>query len=162
MNHRDPLTNQIDIARKWTNSLLADISDDDLYWSPRSGLHTAAWIIGHITWAQWGLIAVRCLQRDHLPEPYTTLFGRGTTPSPDASTYPPAAHLRSEFARVHEAIKPLIRNMTDAQLDAPLGGPPHPLLLTARDAVSMVAMHETFHAGQLGLLRRLMGREAMR
>ena len=85
MNQRDLLINQIEIARKWTSSLLADLSDADLFWSPRPGLHTPAWIIGHVTWAQWGLIAVRCLQRDHLPEPYTTLFGRGATPAADAA-----------------------------------------------------------------------------
>jgi hypothetical protein len=156
------LINRIEAARRWTKSLLWDVRDEEYFFQPSPGLHTPAWIVGHLTWAQWGLVAVRCFGRPPLAEPYPGLFGRGTTPSGDASKHPKPAALRAELDRVHGEAIGLIRTMSEAQLGGPPGGDPHPMFTTQAELVGMVAMHESFHAGQLALLRRLMGHAPQR
>lgn len=156
------LADRIDAARRWTRSLMDDIPDADYFRQVGPGLHHPAWIIGHLTWAEWALVAVRCLGRPPLPEPYTKLFGRGSTPSLTVADHPTPGALRAEFDRVHQEVLTLVRAFPPAQLDEPLGGDPHPMFSVKGQVLSMVAMHESFHAGQLALMRRLTGKAAKR
>jgi len=158
----DLLINRIDAARNWTRNLLADLSDREWFFQPGPGLHSPAWIVGHLTWAEWGLAGVRCCEREPLPPPTADLFGRGSIPSGDPKSYPSIAELRAQRDQVHNDLLPLIRKLTPAQLAQSPKGDPHPMFSTRGQVLGMVAMHESFHAGQLALLRRLMGRAAQR
>jgi uncharacterized damage-inducible protein DinB len=69
--------------------------------------------------------------------------------------------IRRVFDAVHQqAIRELVQR-TDAELDAPVERP-HAAFTTKLGAVEWCAPHEMLHAGQIGLLRRLMGKPPLR
>ena len=59
------------------------------------------------------------------------------------------------------AQQPSARANADAELDAPIEQP-HPAFKTKMEAVEFCSQHEMVHAGQLALLRRLMGKPPLR
>ena len=65
------------------------------------------------------------------------------------------------FDRVHAQAVEELSQYTDEQLDVP-SEPSHPAFTTHLGAVGFASQHELLHAGQIVLLRRLMGKEAKR
>ncbi len=161
MDISDHQITPLETARQWTHVLLEDLTDDEFFRQPGIHLQSAAWIIGHLTWAEWGLIAMRGHGQPAMGEPYHGMFGRGSTPG-DGKGYPSRAELMSERERIHRESLPLLRALTGDRLSEPIHGDPHPMMKTKADILTMVAMHEAFHAGQLALLRRLMGKPPKR
>jgi hypothetical protein len=156
---------QLRTARQWTNSLLADIAESEWFTPPRAGLGHAAWQVGHLAVSQVALVHGRCFGKamsDHLPESYKALFGRGSTPVAEQAKYPPIAEIRSAFDRVQAESLQLVGRMSEADLSAATIGDPHPLFSTKGGAAAMAAMHETFHAGQIAMIRRFAGKSPLR
>jgi hypothetical protein len=89
------------------------------------------------------------------------LYQYGSTPLADRSQYMAIEEIRRVFDAVHQqAIRELVQR-TDAELDAPVERP-HAAFTTKLGAVEWCAPHEMLHAGQIGLLRRLMGKPPLR
>jgi hypothetical protein len=92
---------------------------------------------------------------------FRKLFSRGTTPEWDAAKYPAPAEIRATFDRVHAQALREIPAFTAEQLtepsDRPYAGYPSKL-----GALLFCPLHEMIHAGQIGLLRRLMGKAPVR
>jgi len=159
------LVERIEIARAWTRSLIADIEPERWFEMPAPGVGHVAWQLGHLAVSQVALIHMRCFDKplDACIAPaLRDTFGRGSTPIGDPSAYPAADDVRALFDSIqHEAVE-LIRGLPDAELDAKPGVDPHPLFHTKAGAINTAAMHETFHAGQIAMMRRIWGRAPLR
>jgi len=154
------------IARKFTSSFLEDLTPDEWFWTPSEMTTHVAWHIAHLTCAQYMLVMkrVRGERSDDeklLPAEFRKQFGRGSTPAVCAENNPPVEEIRSRFDRVHHQALEELADLTDAELDVP-SEPAHPMFRTKLDAVSFSSMHEMVHAGQIALLRRLMGKAPLR
>jgi hypothetical protein len=161
----DLLIDRIATARTWTRNLLSDIEESRWFESPAPGVQHVAWQVGHLAASQVVLIHSRCFARkqtDVLGEPFVKQFGRGSAPVPDATAYPPIAEIRRVFDAIHVEGIQLIRTLSDADLQQPTHGDPHPMFVTKGQCIGMVAMHESFHAGQIALTRRIFGKSALR
>jgi hypothetical protein len=157
---------QIEFARDYVLSLLADFEEADWFrQAPGSPTHLA-WQVGHLAMAQYGLALFR--QRGRQPEDlqlmssgFRKLFSRSTTPEWDTAKYPAPAEIRATFERVHAQALQEIPTFTAEQLaepsDMPYAGYP-----TKLGALLFCPLHEMIHAGQIGLLRRLMGKPPVR
>ncbi|MHB8865901.1 MAG: DinB family protein, partial [Pirellulaceae bacterium] len=84
---------QIEFARQYTLSLLADIDPADWFWRPPQGVTHVAWQVGHLAMAQYGLCLFR--MRGRRPEDVQLMsgtfrkkFSKGSTPDPDPQTQP--------------------------------------------------------------------------
>jgi len=88
---------------------------------------------------------------------FRQLFGRGSVPSADPAVYPPAADIRSVFDRVHEQLLAEPPSFDLARLDEPCERP-HRFANTRLRWLFWCSQHELVHAGQIGLLRRLLGK----
>jgi hypothetical protein len=156
------LVDRIRFAREYTLGLLNDFHDDEWFAMP-GGITHVAWQAGHLAFAQYRICMARI--RGERPEDeqlfsshLLKLFGAASTPSPDPTEYPSPEEIRSVMARVHEAALAEISRLGDLELDEPSLLKPHRLFNTKLGALSWCPMHEMTHAGQLGLLRRLMGK----
>ena len=89
------------------------------------------------------------------------LFMRGTTPVADRDAYPAPSELLAVLDRVHKQMQTEIVTFTDDQLDEEIG-PPHAAFATRYGALLFAGDHEMIHSGQIGMLRRLMGKEPLR
>ncbi len=165
MNRREFLIERLGKAREWTRNLLADIDATRWFEMPYAGFGHAAWQVGHLAASQVVLLHERCFGmafEDVLPGEWKLKMARGSTPVPDANEYPPVVEIRAAFDRVHADAMRRIGEMSESDLDQPAGSDPHPLFVTREQAIGTALMHETFHAGQIALIRRWMGKAPLR
>jgi uncharacterized damage-inducible protein DinB len=97
--------------------------------------------------------------RDLFPvENFVALFGRTSTPSADAGNYPSPAALLATLEKLTSQVSKDVSTLLDEELDQPAdASKPHPIVTTRLSSLLWCAHHEFLHAGQIGLLRRLLG-----
>jgi len=151
---------QICTARKYTNRLLDATDIKDWFRQPHEGVTHIAWQVGHLAMADYRL----GLDRIRGPRPedeslistsFLQLFGRDSVPA-EAAKYPSLADIRNVFDRVHAQMLTELGSLSESDLDAPTLKP-HSLFTTKGGSLQWCAQHEAIHAGQIGLLRRLLG-----
>jgi hypothetical protein len=166
MSRLDSAIDQIESARRYTLTLIADMEPGDWFHQPAEGVTHVAWQVGHLAFAQFRLANLRIRgprpdDSELVPDDLATLFGKGSVPSPDPSLYPDTQEIRALFDRVHERTVSDLRQLPDKILDEP-SEPVHEMFSTKLGALHWAAQHEFIHAGQIGLLRRLLGRATLR
>ncbi len=157
---------QIEFSRNYTLSLLADIDDDAWFDQPQEGVTHVAWQVGHLAMAQYGLGLFRMRGRRSedtslMSGPFRRKYSKGSRPDPDPANNPSPANIRGVFDRVYQQVLTELPNYTDAELDEPIDEP-YALFATKLGGLYFCAAHEMMHAGQIGLLRRLLGKETTR
>jgi hypothetical protein len=155
---------QIQAARAYSVRLLDDVRDDEWFQMP-GGVTHVAWQVGHLSFAEYRmcLIRIRGEGTDDaavLPPEYIKLFGPNTVALPDASAYPAPAELLARLEIVHRAAMQCCAGLSEADLDATCEKP-HPLFSSKIGSLLWCARHEMMHAGQIGLLRRLLGKRPL-
>ncbi|MGC3969640.1 MAG: DinB family protein [Pirellulales bacterium] len=158
----DQALEQIRAARSYTLEMLGDLEPGEWFEMP-GGVTHIAWQVGHLAMAQYRL----CLDRIRGERPddsklislaMLTIFGKGSTPDAAQLKYPPVDDIRLAFERVHRATLVECAKLKDTDLDAaPLK--PHRLFNTKIGSLQWCARHEMLHAGQIALLRRMLGRK---
>lgn len=156
----------IESARRYTLTLLDGLEEPDWFWQPAEGVTHIAWQVAHLAIAQYGLALFR--QRGRQPVDtelmsgtFRKQFGKGSQPDPNSANNPPIQEIRQTFDRVFEQSLKELSTFSESQLDDPVD-PPHAAFETKFGALLFAADHEMLHAGQIGLLRRLMGKEPIR
>jgi hypothetical protein len=153
-------------ARRFTQSFVEDLTPADWYWSPVQFTTHIAWQAGHLAVAQYNLCLRRVRGRtpgDELlvADSFIEAFKMGSKPSADPAQGPPLSDIRRVFANVHEQSLAELAKRTVAELEAPVEQS-HPAFKTKLDAVEFCSQHELVHAGQIAMLRRLMGKSPLR
>ncbi len=156
----------IESAREYTRTLIDDLSDAEWFWCPSPAVTHIAWQVGHLAFAQYGLVLFR--QRGRLREDaelmsgsFRKAFGKGSAPQPEAERYPGRDEIEATFERIYQQCLKEIPGFDEQQLDQSVD-PPHAAFATRFGALLFAGDHEMLHAGQIGLLRRLMGRPPIR
>jgi hypothetical protein len=156
------LREEMTFARGYTTRLLDTVPVSDWFRQPTEGITHVAWQVGHLALGQYRLGLERIRGRlpaddDLITEAFLAHFGRDLAPTPDPSAYPPAGVIRATFDRVHEQVLREWAAWEDADLAAP-AVKPHAIAKTKLACLVWCVQHELIHAGQIGLLRRLLGR----
>ena len=133
---------------------LADLGDEHLALEPVPGLKTAGWLLGHMVVT--GDFARRlCGLQPLAPKEWRSLFSPGTTPSLDASNYPPMQELVDTFRSVYRDLTTAASTASPETLAAP--NPyerARPAFPTAGDfATYLLTGHFAYHLGQLSMWR---------
>ncbi len=156
----------IESARNYTLTMLEDLSENEWFWTPDPAVTHIAWQVGHLAFAQYGLVLFR--QRGRLEDDaelmsgkFRKTFGKGTTPVADRSKYPDPQEIRATFDRIHQQGLAEMATFDEAALDDPVEAP-WSAFATRYGALLFAGDHEMLHAGQIGLLRRLMGKSPVR
>ena len=165
-SHLSIAINQIAFAREYTKQLLEGIGDDDWFRMPTDGVTHLAWQVGHLAMAQYALTMIRIRGKEPSDAAFITndflrAFKKGSSPVGDATVYPPIDEIRGVFDRVHEQALTELADYHDDQLNEELPEP-HAVFNTKLGSVFFCSAHEMLHAGQIGLLRRLLGKEPLR
>ena len=173
MSANEITTNRMEIAwqhirstRGYFLTLLEELSDDDWYWSPSPPITHIAWQVGHVAVAQYGLTLFRQRGRQEIDSElmsgqFRKLFMKGTTPADDRQQYPSPAEIRLVLDRVFQQVEQEFPTFNEQEMDDPVD-PPHAAFATRYGALLFAADHEMLHAGQIGMLRRLMGKSPLR
>ena len=159
-------TRQIEFSRNYTQGMIADV-EDDLWFQPLAECPThLGWQVGHLAMAQYALTMIRLRGKEPedehiLSKSFFRCFQKGTTPVFDPHQYPPPVEIRRTLDRVHQASLAELARYNDAELDVPLPEP-HAVFATKLGSVFFCSAHEMLHAGQIGMLRRMMGKPPVR
>ncbi|MGY8771125.1 MAG: DinB family protein [Pirellulales bacterium] len=148
-------------TQKLVGDFLEGVDKDDWFRMPTEGVTHVAWQVGHLSLANFGLGITK--QRELgaedagiLPKSFSKLFGKGSTPSADASVYPTAEEIHAVYKRVDAHVAKSIQQYDIDGLDEKLE-PPHPLFDAKFKALVFMPQHHMMHFGQIALLRRLFG-----
>lgn len=148
-------------ARTYTLRLLEHVPATDWFRMPAGGVTHVAWQVGHLAMAQFRLVMerVRGPRSDDaylMPPDFLRRFLRDTVANPDPASYPSPEEIRAVFDRVHTRVLVDLPVVPDADLDGPVLTA-HALCRTKIECLNWCSHHEMVHAGQIGLLRRLLG-----
>ena len=157
---------QIKTARAYTESFLDGLEPDDWFRRPSEGVTHIAWQFGHLGAAEYFLTLNRIRgpkteDAELIPEKFLKQFGKGSVPDADPASYPGAEEILETVRRVHDRALEELGRLPETVLDEPVDKP-HRMFSTKYGALAFCSLHEMLHAGQIGLLRRLLGRAPLR
>jgi uncharacterized damage-inducible protein DinB len=133
---------------------LSDLSNEDATHRTRNGEGSSiSFITGHLLLSRVGLLKTLGAATEN---PYSGMFSPGS-PTPDGSDYPHVTELASQWEDVHARLSTALAGLTDDDVLAEHDGLPIPDD-TVRGAIMFRAWHESYHVGQIALLRTELGR----
>ena len=132
---------------------IAGIPDEQWLVSPREGSNHLNWIAGHIT-----------VMRSYVPRmlgqdwsaPWEKLYPRGGKLVP-AEEYPSPAELRRAWKEVSDKLSAALVDVSAESLERPAPRPEFSMDGKVSGAIATLSLHETYHVGQAGYLRKLLG-----
>jgi hypothetical protein len=149
-----PLLAQLKVNDWLFRQSIADLTAAEAARSPDGKINSPQWVAGHLAASRAVLAQLLGLTEDTAP--FGGVFNRGA-PFDPAAVYPPLAEITALFAALGGRIRERGETIPDAALAAPA-----PFNLPIADktilgGIAFLSLHESYHAGQLGYLRRLLG-----
>lgn len=163
MSRTELLLHEFASVRRYTNLGIASIRDEDWFRVPEGCPTHFAWQVGHMALAEWSL-ALRIprgeqASDEHLiSSAFRKQFGRGSVPQFDPADNPTVADILATFHAVHARVLEEVAGYSEELLSEP-AGVEHPMFDTKFGSLMWCVQHEFTHAGQISLLRRLLGYE---
>ncbi|MCA9752134.1 MAG: DinB family protein [Gemmatimonadetes bacterium] len=125
--------------------------------SPAAGGNCMNWVAGHIVRTRNSLLDLLGAERIWSPEEGAA-YDRGSEGLRDGSSPKDFAAIRDAMERSHERTRAAIAALTPEQLLAPLPEDRNPFQVdNLGEMIAVAAFHESYHVGQLGILRRTLG-----
>ena len=163
---RDGAIGQMEFARNYTLGLISEVPDE-LWQTPPAGIPSHfAWQIGHLAVAQYGLMLFRQRGRaegdlDLMPGWLRKRYARGSVPTNEETPEATKSEMLELLAKIHKAAMEFVPTMSAESLAEPTEMPytAYPIKL---GALLFCPLHESIHAGQIGLLRRAHGLDPVR
>jgi hypothetical protein len=163
---RDAALLQLDFARKYTLELLNSIPQDQWLVMPQGAPTNILWQVGHLAVSEYGLLLFRVRGRaegdlDLVPGWFRKRYGRQSVPTTLETDQPTPQEMLERLHNIHQAAVAEAKQSTASRLlepsEMPYVGQPNKL-----GGILFSPLHEMIHAGQIGLLRRLLGLEPVR
>ena len=165
MTHLALAKTQIEFARRYTQTLLEDVEQEDWFRMP-DGVSHLAWQCGHLAMAQYALAILRIRGKEpedaeFISSRFFKFFKKTSHPNPDPAANPSVDEILATMQHVHERALAEMDAYTSEQLQEPL---PEPYVAESSKLGSLFfcSAHEMLHAGQIGLLRRALGKSPVR
>lgn len=153
----DTLQLQLRYTHAVVNTNLEGIAPELADRTPPGGGNSLNWVLGHLVHSRNGCLRMLG-QEPVLPTGSLELYARGTTPGTGPGGALPLDDLRQAFNAAQEGLVAGIAALDEAALQAP--APFSPLDNPDETVGSLLAgllFHESYHAGQLGTIRRSLG-----
>lgn len=165
MSSKKQLLAQYDLHNVLYNNVIAGISDEESNKCIADPMNSVKWLAGHLAWAQLNLANIGGVPeefkwRDHF---HTK---QGATPADLAappSEMPTLAQIKDKWNEMGPKIRKGLENLPDAALDTVLDAkhPIAPFDNTLGGLWAFINHHQAYTIGQIGILRRGLGKDAM-
>jgi len=166
MSAKKVLLDQYDLHNVLYNNVIADISDEEANKCVADPMNSVKWLAGHLAWAQLNLANIGGAQvdfawRDHF---HTK---QGATPADLAappSELPTLEQIKTKWNEIEPIIRKGLENLPDQALDTVVNVP-HPIAPfdnTLGGLWAFINHHQAYTIGQIGILRRGLGKDAMK
>lgn len=153
------LARMYEISYGAINKNLQDVTEQESLVQPEPGGNCLNWVLGHIVLYR-GMMLKMIGGTPVLEGEAVATYQRGSSPTAD-SKYLDLATLRGLLSDAHQQLIPALATISDENLSRhvpeefnrpPLAGP-------IGEALARLYFHESYHAGQIGLLRRIAGKD---
>jgi hypothetical protein len=137
---------------------VADITHDESLRSPQPGGNCMNWVAGHIVTTRDSILEL-VGRAPRWTEAERSRYARGSGGIKNPSDAVPWERILAEMDAGQEALLAGIAALTPEQLAAPLPADKNPFRVDSfGEQLAALHFHETYHVGQLGILRRLAGK----
>jgi hypothetical protein len=128
-------------------------------WStrPLDACNSAHWLLGHLIWARSRALK---LVGFTWTKPWLDLFARGSKPA-ESPQYPSADDLLDAWQDLCSTFPATLEEIPRDVLERPVQQPSPSFNGTVGGMVSFLAMHESYHVGQMVYVRRLLSSEGV-
>ena len=166
LHGRDLMLAQMKWVRQYTLQLIQSVPDELWYVIPSGAPSHLAWQVGHLAVAQYGLMLFRQRGRaagdmEIMPGWLRKQFGKGSVPANIDRAVAQPADLLHFLALIHNQACSEVAVLPEKTLAEPTEMP-FAAYPTKFGALLFCPIHESIHAGQIGVLRRLHGLEPLR
>ena len=111
------------------------------------------WLAGHVIHFRTRLLSLVGVEREF---PWGSMFDTGAKVGP-AETYPEPEVLVAEWEQLSELLVNRLAALTEADLLAPPAARVPSTDATLRGAIGYFSLHEAYHVGQMGYVRKWLG-----
>jgi uncharacterized damage-inducible protein DinB len=145
----------------YTSRLVADMHELPLTQPTSRGGNHPLWVLGHLAVVE-GSVPQILFGEPNPVEHWALLFGQGTKPTTDATLYPSFDDVLKTYRKLRAKNVAKLEEIGEAGLDrAPKSVPPgfENEMRTIGQTLSVIALHQMFHLGQIADARRAAGKE---
>ena len=140
---------------KFIEQSVADLSEQEMVRQSGGITNHATWTIGHVVAGCQG-VANELGCQGWLPDQWESTFGYGSVPVSDLSHYPSKSEILRALIDAGDRLDRILMNVSEATLKQT--HPDGPLPTTAHLLFQVVVAHTAYHAGQLAMWRRAIGK----
>jgi len=151
--HETPLGRQFQMNHWAAHANLQGISHDESLLHPHPGGNCFNWVLGHVVATRAALLTALG-ESPIWTEGDCQAYRRGVQPPLRPEDARRLEDIVSAYDASQQVIVDCLRRLTDADLARP-----HDKGQTLGDWLAGFTFHEAYHLGQLGLLRRLVGKD---
>jgi len=148
-----PILEQMRLNHGLLQCAVRDMSEQDLAARTDDKGNSVAWIAGHLAGSRHIMAGLVGLEEQN---PFGNLYIRGAEVRPD-SDYPPVSEIITAFENITDALTPCFDKIDASELDAELKDPYPVQEKTVLNGLAFLSFHETYHIGQIGFIRKLLG-----
>lgn len=164
MSSKKRLLAQYVVHSNWFEKALKDFSDEETNSRVNPDMNHVKYLAGHLFHAQYSFAFIAGLKME---TKWDELFaGRGKSKAKDHFPYPTITEIKTEFGQLYPLVKKALEAMTEEDLEKRM--PESPVAKTGifddtlGDLWAFLNLHQAYHIGQIGILRRGFGKEPMR
>jgi uncharacterized damage-inducible protein DinB len=136
-----------------------DLTQEESLIQPQPGGNCVNWVVGHVL-TVYNEVLPLVGQKPVMDREELKRYKRGAEPLKDGSEALPLSGLLAALDQAVERVDKGMASLSPEQLDAkaPMS-PRNDPNETVRSLLALVSFHQAYHAGQLGLLRRIVGKK---
>ena len=166
MSAKKVLLDQYDLHNLLFNNVIADINDEEANKTVADPMNNVKWLAGHLVWAQRNLARMGGAQIE-ISWVGHFLSGPGSTQEEkDApkGEYPTIAMIKDKWNETSPAIRVGLENLPEEALTSVVEfkHPIFPYDNTLAGLWAFINHHQAYTIGQIGILRRGLGKDAMK
>lgn len=147
-----PLAMMFRINETLISRSLDGLTDDQLWERPTEHNNPMLWLVGHVVRSRARLLAAL---GDAFDTGWGDAFARGSVVESRAR-YVARGEIMEVMQAVNQRLYPKLESLQDADIAQPASGPV-PVIKTIADLTTFLTMHESYHVGQLGYIRKALG-----
>jgi hypothetical protein len=159
MSAKKQLLAQYNLHNTLYNNVLVAINEEESEVRLVPGINNVKWLAGHLVWGQRGLAGMGgvTMNIQWLPHFDTQIK---TPPAPELRM-PSLQEIKDAWNQNVEPIREGLKNLSDETLETPIEFP-MPAFRTVEGLWTFINHHQAYTIGQIGILRRALGKEAMK
>jgi uncharacterized damage-inducible protein DinB len=141
---------------------LDDLSHEDSVLSPEPAGNCINWVLGHMVTGRGLVLMLAGAEPAVLTDDEAACYRRGSAALREGGKAVDLTRLKTAFEETQQRMIPALQALSEETLSAevPEQFRRPPLVGTVGQALTKLSYHEGYHNGQIGILRRMAGKEA--